>query len=96
MSPGQALIKGKAAISDMIESTSKIPGFKISWESLSVSFSKSGDMAYMIEQNKIIENDSLGNPIKDHNKVVTIWRKVTYGSWNRIIDMWNAIQSPEK
>ncbi len=96
MSPGQAPIKGKTAIRGMIESTSNIPGFKISWEPLSVSVSKNGDMAYMIEQNKIIVNDSLGNPITEYNKAVTVWRKEADGSWKNIVDMWNATPSPNK
>lgn len=53
--------KGKNAIREMIMSTTKIPGFKISWEPLSAYVSKSGDLAYMIEQNQITMKDSLGN-----------------------------------
>jgi hypothetical protein len=30
-------------------------------------------MAYMIERNEIIMNDSLGNPFNEYNKVVTVW-----------------------
>jgi ketosteroid isomerase-like protein len=90
MSPGQSPIQGKTAIREMIAGTSKIPGFKISWEPLSVSISKSGDMAYMIEQNQITVNDSLGKPITEFNKSVTIWRKEADGSWKNIVDMWNA------
>src|SRR5438477_1361594 len=96
MSPGQPPIKGKDAIRAMIESTSKIPGFKISWEPLSVSVSKSGDMAYMIEQNKITVNDSLGNPMTEYNKGVTVWRKEADGSWKNIVDIWNAAPPPNK
>ena len=90
MSPGEPALKGKQAIRGMIEGTSKIPGFKISWEPLSVVVSKSGDMAYMIEQNQIRVNDSLGNPITQYNKAVTIWRKEADGSWKNVVDMWNA------
>jgi ketosteroid isomerase-like protein len=96
MSPGQSPIKGKNAIREMIEGTSKIPGFKISWEPLNVSVSKSGDMAYMIEQNQITVNDSLGKPFTEFNKSVTIWRKETDGSWKNIVDMWNADHSRKK
>ena len=74
----------------MVEGTSKIPGFKISWEPLSVFVSKSGDLAYMIEQNRITPNDSLGKPITEFNKSVTIWRKEADGSWKNIVDMWNS------
>ena len=90
MSPGQPPLKGKNAIREMVEGTSKIPGFKISWEPLSVVVSKSGDLAYMIEQNHITLNDSLGKPITEFNKGVTIWRKEADGSWKNIVDMWNS------
>ncbi|HTE31921.1 MAG TPA: DUF4440 domain-containing protein [Chryseolinea sp.] len=90
MAPGQPALKGKKAIREMVEGSSKIPGFRISWEPLSVSVSKSGDMAYLIEQNKISVNDSLGNPMVEYNKSVTIWRKEADGTWKNIVDTWNA------
>ena len=96
MPPRQPPLKGKKAIREMVEGASKIPGFKISWQPLSVSISKSGDMAYMIEQNQITMNDSLGKPITEFNKTVTVWRKEIGGSWKNIIDMWNADPSQKK
>jgi ketosteroid isomerase-like protein len=96
MPPGQASINGKDSIRAMVEGSSKIPGFKISWEPLSVFVSKSGDLAYMIEQNQITVNDSLGNPITEYNKGVTIWKKEADGSWKNVVDMWNADPSRKK
>ncbi len=96
MSPGEPPINGKKAIKEMIEGTSKIPGFKISWEPLTVKVSKSGDMAYMIEQNQITFNDSVGKPITEFNKSVTIWIKEPDGSWKNVVDIWNADPSPKK
>lgn len=90
MSPGQSPINGKKAIREMVEGTSKIPGFKISWEPLSVYVSETGDMAYMIEQNQITVNDSLGKPMTEYNKGVTVWRKEPDGSWKNVVDIWNA------
>jgi uncharacterized protein (TIGR02246 family) len=96
LSPGQPPIKGKDAIRAMIVETSKIPGFKISWEPLTVSVSKNGDMAYMIEENQISVNDSTGKSITEFNKATTIWRKEKDGSWKNVVDMWNADPSPKK
>ena len=96
MPPGQPPVRGKKAIRDMVEGTSKIPGFKISWEPLEVSVSGNADFAYMIEKNKVTVNDSLGKPITEFNKVVTIWRKEADGSWKNIVDMWNADPSQKK
>ena len=96
MSPGQLPINGKNSIREMVAGTSKIPGFKISWEPLSVVVSKSGDMAYMIEQNQITVNDSLGKPLTEFNKSVTIWRKEADGSWKNVVDVWNAKPAQKK
>jgi ketosteroid isomerase-like protein len=46
----------------------------------------------MIEANQITVNDSLGKPIVQKNKGVTIWKKQPDGSWKNIVDMWNANQ----
>jgi ketosteroid isomerase-like protein len=89
-------MKGKAAIRAMVEGMSKIPGFRISWEPLSASVSQSGDMAYLVEQNQVTFSDSLGNPITEYNKAVTVWRKEADGSWKNVIDMWNAIPVPSE
>ena len=96
MSPGQSRLNGKKAIREMVEGGSKIPGFKISWEPLSVSVSTSGDMAYLIEQNQITMNDSLGKPITEYNKGVTVWRKEADGSWKNVVDIWNADPAKKK
>jgi uncharacterized protein (TIGR02246 family) len=96
MSPGQPPVKGKNAIRQMVTGTSKIPGFKISWEPLSVQVSKSGDLAYMLEQNQISFSDSLGQPVTEYNKAVTIWRKEADGSWKNIVDIWNSDPTRKK
>ena len=94
MSPGQPSLKGKQAIREMLEGTSKIPGFKISWDPKSVVVSRSGDMAYLIEETQITMNDSLGKPSTTFNKAVTVWRKEADGTWKNVVDMWNANPSP--
>ena len=96
LSPGEPPIKGKEAIREMVEGSSKIPGFKISWEPLSVVVSKSGDLAYLLEENQITVNDSLGKPITQYNKALTVWRKEPGGSWKNVVDMWNAKPAQNK
>ena len=91
LSPGEAPIKKKKAIRDMVESSKKIPGFKIRWETLSASVSKSGDLGYLMEQNEISFKDSTGHMITEKNKGVTIWKKQADGSWKNIVDTWNAL-----
>lgn len=89
MAPGQPSLKGKDAIKKMIEGSAGIPGFEVNWEPKEVYVSKSGDLAYLIEQNYFAMNDSLGNQQKTFNKVVTIWKKQEDGTWKNVVDMWN-------
>jgi ketosteroid isomerase-like protein len=96
MSPGQPAMKGHQAIRAMHEGTSKIPGFKISWEPLSVVVSDGGEMAYMIEQNQVTMNDSTGKPVTEYNKSVTIWKKDKDGNWKNVVDIWNADPTRQK
>jgi len=93
MSPGQLPIKGKDSIRAMVVGSSKIPGFKISWEPISATISKNGDLGYLLEENQMTMNDSLGHPVTERNKALTIWRKEKDGSWKNIVDMWNALPS---
>jgi ketosteroid isomerase-like protein len=87
LSAGQPILNGKNEIRGMVERSGKIPGFKISWEPISVSISESGDMAYMIEQNQVTVNDSLGIPVTKFGKGVTIWKKDTNGSWKNVVEI---------
>ena len=87
LSAGQPVLNGKKEIRGMVEQSGKIPGFKISWEPISVSVSQSGDMAYMIEQNQVTMNDSTGKPVTRYGKGVTIWKKDTDGSWKNVVEI---------
>ncbi len=87
ISSGQPTLNGKQNIREMVVGMSKIPGFKISWEPISVSVSESGDMAYMVEKNKLTYNDSIGNPIITTGRVVTVWEKNNNGEWKNVVDI---------
>jgi ketosteroid isomerase-like protein len=90
MLPGQPALKGKQAIREMIEGSSKIPGFKISWEPISASISTGGDMGYLIEQTRVSMNDSTGKAVTEYNKAVTVWKKKSDGSWKNVVDTYNS------
>lgn len=89
MVPGMSPLRGKEAIKGYVKAGLEIPGFSVKWEPLEVFVSDNGDMAYMIERNEMIVNDSLGSPLVTYNKTVTVWRKDDDGNWKNIIDMWN-------
>ena len=71
----------------MVEQSIKQPGFNMSWEPMSVSISKSGDMGYMIEKNKMTVNDSSGKPITVYGQAVTIWKKDEKGAWKNVVEV---------
>ena len=96
MQEGQAPLKGKQAIRQMVEESFKIPGFSISWQPESVEVSDAGDMAYLIENAQVTFTDSTGKAVTIKNKAVTIWRKHPGGSWKNVVDISTADPSQNK
>ncbi len=87
---GQPTIRGKSEISKALESFGEIPGFEVNWEPMEAFVSKSGDLGYLIENQMIGMNDSLGNKMRYYNKVVTIWKKQEDGTWKNVVDVASA------
>ncbi len=94
MPPGLPAVEGKDAIRGYVEAAAQIPGFQISWEPVSVHVASDGDMAYMIERNVTVVNDSQGKPVTTYGKGVTVWRKDAAGSWKNVVDVWNEVPPP--
>ncbi len=90
-SAGEAELKGKKAIREMVEASMKNPNFSISWEPISAEVSESGDMGYLLEKSKIIMKGATGKENIMTFKGVTIWKKQKDGSWKNAID----IMSPD-
>lgn len=86
--PKQPPFKGKEALRSMFQNSFQMPGFKISWEPQSVSVAECGDMAYMIERSLASINDSLGQPIIEYHRSVTIWVKEPDRKWRNSLDIW--------
>src|SRR5882724_2125216 len=72
ISAGDAPLRGKQAIRQMVEGSYKNPSFNISWEPQSAEISKSGDLGYLIEDTKIRVNDSTGKSVTQNYKGVTV------------------------
>ena len=73
ISAGDASLKGKDGIRQMVEGSLKDSTFQISWEPESAEVSKSGDMGYLLETTKMNMTDSSGNPFTQNFKAVTIF-----------------------
>ena len=84
---GGPSLRGKEQIAKMLEATEDIPGFKVTWEPEEAFVSKSGDLGYLIENLAVTYNDSLGNPVTEYRKAVTIWKKQADGSWKNAVDI---------
>ncbi|HMI48388.1 MAG TPA: DUF4440 domain-containing protein, partial [Gemmatimonadaceae bacterium] len=90
LQPDQRALIGKAAIRQMVEGSMKIPKFTITWGPESGVISKSGDMGYLVEHNRITFADSTGKVHTQFGKAVTIWRKDASGAWKCVVDTWNG------
>lgn len=89
LQPGSPAIRGHQEIMKMLKEGESIPGFAVDWEPVEVKVSKAGDMAYLLEKTSFSMNDSLGNPMTNYYKTVTIWEKQEDGSWKCVVDMFN-------
>jgi uncharacterized protein (TIGR02246 family) len=89
MVPGEESLRGKQAIRAFLERSTRVPGFKISWEPLEAKIAESGDMGYLIERTQVTMNDSNGQPVTQNMKALTVWRKQPDGSWKNVVDMTN-------
>ena len=87
MSPGQPALRGREAIGQMLEETSKIPGFAINWEPTEAFVSESGDLGYVIAKTAITIPDSSGNTMTSYNNAVEIWKRQQDGSWKNVVDI---------
>ncbi len=94
LAPGTPPLQGKAAIRGYVDAAMRIPGFKISWEPQTVEVARSGDLAYMLEQNVTTVNDSSGKPVTTYGRGVTVWRKDADGKWRNVVDIWNEAPPP--
>jgi len=87
--PGQPVLEGKAAIRAYVESSLKIPGFRIHWASDKVAFSPDGKLAYMRGTNEVTVPGPDGAPMTLHGRGVTVWRLDPDGQWRCVVDIWN-------
>ena len=83
----QEVLKGKAAIAEMVKGAFRDSAFRISWEPLSAEVSDDGSMGYIIENSSVTFGDPTGTPQTMHNNAVSIWRKQADGSWKNVVDI---------
>ncbi len=94
LAPGLPAVVGKAALREYVQTSMRIPGFQISWESSDVTFSPDGKLAYMFARNAVRMNASDGSPATTKGRGITIWRRESDRQWRCVVDIWNAEPGP--
>ena len=89
MPPGSPPISGKAAIRDYVVKSFQTAGFEISWKPEEVVVSRSGDLAWARESNRVTFTGPDGKPVVIDGKAVTVWKKGEDGVWRCVADIWN-------
>ncbi len=88
---GASIIQGKVNIA-------KTMGFlddknnHLTWSSVGADISSSGDLGYTYGTYELRSKDKEGNPVVDHGKYTTIWKKQSGGSWKVVLDIGNSGQ----
>lgn len=90
MQTDQPALVGKEAIRGMVQGGFKDPSFSITWEPERAVISKSGDIGYLVEHNRMTFTDPTGKARTVLGKGVTIWRKDTSGNWKNVVDIFNT------
>lgn len=89
IAPGLPIVAGKSALRNYVESSLRIPGFKVSWTSDEVTLSADGTMAYIFSKNSVTMNNADGKPVTTEGRAVTIWRRESDSQWKCAVDIWN-------
>ena len=100
MPPNAPSAATKEAVRNAWKGLLASPGLVIGWKTTKVEVAKSGDIAYSTGTYDVTVNDASGKPVKDHGKLVVIWKKQGDGTWKAAVDIWNSdlpvAPSPEK
>ncbi|MGA7471390.1 MAG: nuclear transport factor 2 family protein [Candidatus Sulfotelmatobacter sp.] len=92
---GAAIITGKVNIA-------KTMGFlddknnHLSWTPVGADISASGDLGYTYGTYEFRAVGKDGNPVVEHGKYTSIWKKQRDGSWKVVLDMGNASTESSK
>jgi uncharacterized protein (TIGR02246 family) len=88
--PGTPMVTGKAAIREFMKSFFAMPSFTLSFQTVKVQVSGSGDMAFSWGVNAVTLTDPAGNVVKDKGKYLTVYLKQPDGNWKVIADTGNS------
>ena len=91
---GAPLVRGKAAIREMVKSSMAIPGFRILWTPDSAVVSASGDLGYTFGSNSVTAPDAGGKLSTVVGRYITVWHKDADGRWRCVMDYTSPGPAP--
>jgi ketosteroid isomerase-like protein len=96
MMPGEPVRRGKAEIVPYVRQSLNTPGFSISWEPEQGAISKSGDIGYLVERDRITFPDGHGGLVRRTSRGVTVWRKQPDGTWKNAVDISQPTEETDR
>lgn len=93
--PNLPAMTSKEAIQRWMSNLMATPGYALSWEPTKVGVSASGDLGYTTGVYQLKLTGPKGNPVSDHGKYLTVWKKQHDGSWRAVADTFNSSLPPE-
>ncbi len=92
---GTAAIQGKDNIAKTMGFLDQ-PGNKLEWTPEFADMSASGDLGYTYGTFVFRSKDKNGNPVSEHGKYTSIWKKQKDGTWKVVLDMGNSSTPPKQ
>jgi ketosteroid isomerase-like protein len=88
------IVRGRAAIRELMAPTFSTPGFSLRWRPVHADIAGSGDLGYTYGSYESVSPGSAGEPVKRTGMYVTIWKKQVDGSWKVAVDLGSAAPPP--
>jgi len=67
----------------------------LTWTPVYADMAASGDLGYTYWTYIFTSKDKNGNPVEEHGKYVSIWKKQKDGAWKVVLDMGNSSPNPK-
>ena len=90
LSSNAPIATGHQAVRALFEGFYAIPNLNLHWQASQTGAARSGELGYSTGTYEMNFNDPKGNPLSDHGKYATVWRKQADGSWKVLLDVFNS------
>ena len=88
--PNAPIASGKEAIRAVWSQMFANPGLPVTWQTVKVEVSRSGDLGYLHGTYELSMSDPKGKTQTDRGKWVSVVKKLPDGSWKVVADIFNS------